>query len=275
MTEKSSGDLIQTRRYGESGPWVVLVHGGPGAPGYMAPVGQALADAYRIVEPFQRAGDRERSLTVQRHIEDMREVIDVYCGNERPALVGHSWGAMLSLAFAAKYPGLSSRLVLAGCGTFDTDARELMKNLRQERTQGERFARLRAQHERETDPDKRLALLGRLMRDADSYDLIPEEAARGEIAWYDALGFEQSWADMMRLQKEGVYPAAFAAVREPVTMLHGDYDAHPGRTIFEGLRKVVADIEYVEFEKCGHYPWLEREAKDLFYAALREVLGRN
>jgi hypothetical protein len=30
--------------------------------------------------------------------------------------------------------------------------------------------------------------------------------------------------------------------------------------------------DYPLLQKCGHYPWLEREAKDKFYAIIRQEL---
>ena len=36
---------LEVRRYGDEGPAVVLLHGGPGAPGHMAPVARGLSEA--------------------------------------------------------------------------------------------------------------------------------------------------------------------------------------------------------------------------------------
>ena len=53
---------------------LLLLHGGPGAPGYMAPVARELSDAFRIIEPLQR-GSGEEPLTVARHIADLHDLI--------------------------------------------------------------------------------------------------------------------------------------------------------------------------------------------------------
>ncbi len=109
---------VKVRQYGMAGPWVVLVHGGPGAGGYLAPLAQALAGSFRVLEPLQR-GSSSEPLTVARHVADLDEVVNEYCGDARPAIVGHSWGAMLALAHAAAHPDSVRALVLIGCGTFD------------------------------------------------------------------------------------------------------------------------------------------------------------
>jgi pimeloyl-ACP methyl ester carboxylesterase len=80
---------------------------------------------------------------------------------------------------------------------------------------------------------------------------------------------------MLRLQSEGVYPAAFAAIKTPVLMVHGTFDPHPGRLIEQGLRPHLPQLEYREFEKCGHYPWLEKAAADAFFTLVRDWLGKH
>ncbi len=84
----------------------------------MAPVARGLAESFQVLEPLQH-GRGERPLTVGRHVADLRALIELCGGGARPALLDHSWGAMLALAFAAAHPGLAGPLVLIGCGTFD------------------------------------------------------------------------------------------------------------------------------------------------------------
>ena len=69
--------MIQAREYGTAGPLVVLLHGGPGAPGYMGPVARGLAGDFRVIEPFQRQSGAKR-LSVSVHIEDLDEVIQAH-----------------------------------------------------------------------------------------------------------------------------------------------------------------------------------------------------
>jgi len=41
------------RKYGDAPYNVVVIHGGPGAPGEMLPVAEKLSSDYGILEPFQ------------------------------------------------------------------------------------------------------------------------------------------------------------------------------------------------------------------------------
>lgn len=262
---------IVVRRYGQSGAWVVLVHGGPGVPGYLAPVARELSSEFRVIEPFQRGGG-EGPVTVGVHIADLREVIGDTCGGGRVLVVGHSWGAMLALAYAAVHGDTVAGLVLVGCGTFDVQARERMNATLRQRGGVDLLDRLRRLSEESPDANEGLRAVGRLLEPVFSYDLLPHED-EGEPC--DARAHHESWSDMLRLQGEGVYPASFAGIRVPAIMFHGTVDPHPGEMIYEGLRRFMPQLEYRSWERCGHYPWLEREARDEFYLALREWLRRH
>ena len=56
-------------------------------------------------------------------------------------------------------------------------------------------------------------------------------------------------------------------------MLHGAADPHPGRMILAGLKPFLPWMEYVEWEQCGHYPWLEAGVRDEFFGVVRDWLG--
>ncbi|MGH9720581.1 MAG: alpha/beta fold hydrolase [Bryobacteraceae bacterium] len=231
--------MLRTRTYGSSGPLVFVLHGGPGAPGHMAPVARGLADSFRVSEPFQR-GSGDQPLTVARHVADLHQLIEALAGAERPALVGSSWGAMLALAYAAEHPVSCDRLVLIGCGTFDLAARAQLRATLDERNAG------------------KVAPY--------SYDPVQEDP---KIEPYDPRAHEETWSDMLRLQEAGVYPAAFSKIKAPVLMLHGAFDPHPGRMIRDGLLPVIPQLEYREWERCGHFPWLEKAVRDEFFVLLR------
>lgn len=264
----SEPDLLYSRTYGENGPLVFVLHGGPGAPGYMAPLARGIAAFARVVEPFQRrCGDEP--LTVRTHILDIYNLICSMCPTEPCVIIGHSWGAMLALAYAAEYPASISKLVLIGCGTFDSASRRRLTELRAARMTPAVFERQARLLKRFPKPDDRLRAMGSLHQRIDSVRLIPH---RDETAAFDARGHEETWGDMLRLQAENVYPAAFASIRAPVLMIHGEDDPHPGPMIRDRLAPHLPNLEYRELARCGHYPWLERHAADEFLALLRNWL---
>jgi pimeloyl-ACP methyl ester carboxylesterase len=260
---------LRVRSYGASGSHLIVLHGGPGAAGHMAPVARGLAASYGVIEPFQRGSGGER-LTVARHVADLHQIINVHAPRRHPVLLGSSWGAMLALAYAAAHPGSTGPLILVGCGAFDPVARaELQRNIA-ERMSDDIRAQLKC--EEKLNPDESLKARARAMLPVYACDLL---ASPHEDDQVDAQANHETWDDMMRLQAEGAYPAAFAAIKVPVLMVHGAFDPHPGRLIFESLRPHLPQLEYREFERCGHYPWLERTTADSFFSLVHEWLPRH
>ena len=261
---------IEVRTYGSHGPPVIAIHGGPGAGGTMAPVTRGLAGSFRVYEPIQRGSGKD-PLTVSRHIEDLREVIEEN-SIEAPALVGHSWGAMLALAFATAHPALAGPIALIGCGTFDVDSRRVFQSTCEARMDDDLRREMRHVEANVTEPSERMRRMGSLYSRLDAYDVLDAEE---EQYTFDARAHEETWSDMIRLQMEGVYPADFSAIRRPVVMLHGVYDPHPGRMIYANLRQHVPSIEYREWARCGHEPWLERAVREDFFSTLAGWLSAH
>jgi pimeloyl-ACP methyl ester carboxylesterase len=266
---------IPVRHYGSAGRTVVVLHGGPGAPGSAAPLARLLAPHFSVLEPLQRRSGQV-ALTVSLHVEDLAAIAP------QPALlIGWSWGAMLGLSFAARYPDRVSGLVLVGCGTYDEASRTLYQRAL-ERLLGEpglrELAELRQQLAAEMDPARRDALrgqLGALSMRAQSFEPIAEGAPDGERLAVDDQGNQETWQDVLSLQRQGNEPAAFRAISAPVLMIHGDIDPHHGAATRDVLRAFIPQLEYVELERCGHEPWRERHARDRFRDLVRDFVARS
>ena len=262
--------LVPMKHYGPNGRTVVVVHGGPGAPGGASLLAQALADPLHVLEPWQRMSS-DIPLTVAQHIEDLANVISHEIPGENPALVGESWGAMLALAFTSAHPDRISALALVGCGTFDRKARARLESTLAERTTEELQEQLAQLATRVADENERAAQAHAL-----SDHLYTYSRAVGEpIIRLDLKGHTETWSDMVRLQESGVYPAAFTTITCPVLMLHGSYDPHPGEFIRDGLQKFIPHLEYTELDRCGHSPWIEEHGRDRFLSVLRSWLQRH
>jgi pimeloyl-ACP methyl ester carboxylesterase len=269
--------MIQIHQHGSAGPWVIALHGGPAAAGSAAPIAHGLADSFRVLEPWQR-GSGDEPLTVARHVADLHEVVASCCGGSRPAIVGESWGAMLALAYAAGHPESAGPLALIGCGTFDKTSRARLQATLDQRTTDDVRKRVQEIEEATADPGERMRRQHAVREGLYEYDAIrPEERTRHEPEPppFDVQAHTETWEDMLRLQEAGVYPDAFAAIRSPVIMLHGAYDPHPGRMIRDSLLPHLPQLEYREWERCGHSPWYERHVREEFFSVLENWFLRH
>src|SRR5947209_11791306 len=100
------------RKYGSDPFRVVVIHGGPGAVGSVAPIARKLGQTRGVLEPPQAAP------TLDGQIEELRLVVEQ---NATPPVIfiGHSWGAWLSALVTAAYPDLVRKLILVGSGPFE------------------------------------------------------------------------------------------------------------------------------------------------------------
>lgn len=55
--------------------------------------------------------------------------------------------------------------------------------------------------------------------------------------------------------------------------IHGDYDPHPAEGVLQPLSARLKDFRFVLLRNCGHTPWLEQQARDSFYEAIRRELA--
>lgn len=257
--------------YGNEGPPVIVLHGGPGASGGSAHVAQGLSDDFRVFEPWQRVSS-DKPLSVAIHIEDLQHLIDSRCGDEKPALVGESWGAMLALAYAAEHPESIGPIVLVGCGTFDEISRAKGVEVRERRI----LVYIKKHPEHSSDLD--LSIHERIIKwhkMTDTFELVSDKTENTETEPFDMKAHTETWNDMLRCQEEGIYPQSFSSIKSSVIMLHGAYDPHPGTMIRDNLEQYIPQLEYREFERCGHSPSIEKYAKDDFFKVIRNWLKKG
>ncbi len=126
-----------------------------------------------------------------------------------------------------------------------------------------------------TDPADEFIQTFKLTRHIYDYDPIKPYADKEEFEPFDLKAHYETWRDMQRLQDDGTYPDAFAAIESPVLMLHGQYDPHPGKMIRDSLLPYLPQLEYHEYECCGHSPWIEKSAREAFFSGICEWLERK
>ena len=261
------------RRYGDPPFRVVVLHGGPGAPGYVAPVATRLAARRGVLEPLQRAP------TLTGQLDELAALLTQGEARRPVTLVGHSWGAILGYLFAAHHPEQVRRLVLVASAPFDeaSGAATLATRLaRLDPAEREAAAAARAVLD---DPDVSAparatarATVDRLFARADAWDPLTLDAGaledRPEV-------YASVWREVRALRASGELVSLGTRIRCPVLGLHGDHDPHPAAGVHDPLAPVLTDVRWVLLERCGHIPWLERHAAEPFYAALDAELRRD
>lgn len=258
------------RRIGEGPPTVVL-HGGPGAHhDYLLPGFDALARGRTLIYYDQRGGGRSpvsREIPVgwNEQVEDL-EALRLLWGIDRLTIAGYSWGGLLGLLYATRYPNRMSRIALVSHAPVWREARNqyearfaernLDPALQQERKQ------LRESGLRESDPDGYRRRVFELSVVA--YFCDPVKVRNMTPFRVTGRTIEEVWASL------GDYDLrpALSRLDLPAIVLHGDCDPIPAEAA-----RVTATILRAPFHllpRCGHVPYVE--APEEFTRLLHDFL---
>ncbi len=259
--------MTNLRKYASPPFKFAVLHGGPGAPGYMAPVAKELSKITGILEPLQTKD------SIEGQVEELYDILNEHA-HLPVTLTGHSWGGFLSIIFASRFPQLVSKLILISSGPFEekyVSTLKLTRSSRLSEREKEEVNKIEIELNEPNNPEKTelLIKLGNLTSRADSYDPIP---ANTEVIEYQTDIHNKVWNEAIIMRNEGKFIEMIMNLNCPVAAIHGDYDPHPYKGVREPFSKYVKDFEFILLEKCGHYPWLEKLAKDRFYEVLNKTL---
>jgi pimeloyl-ACP methyl ester carboxylesterase len=256
------------RIYGKKPCRVVVVHGGPGAPGSIAPVARELSKDINVLEPFQSAH------SVDGQVAELAAVLKEY-GEIPIILIGWSWGAILSCITTVHFPALVKKLILVGTpplkieNDYDLSHVWLSRLSEEERIEYITLGNFTWNGVKE-DKSVSMERLFRLIAKADSYLSIP---LKNDVLEYQldiniAVGMElrkmMASGELVRLGKE---------VTCPVVAIHGDYDPRPAGMVRKTLAGTIKDLKFILLGKCGHTPWMEKYARDKFFEILKEEIA--
>lgn len=260
------------RKYG-SNPFRVVIHGGPGDVGSVAPIARTLGHARGMLEPFQTAA------TLDGQIEELRLVVEQ---NATPPVtfIGHSWGAWLSALVTAAYPALVRKLILVSSGPFEAQYVPRISENRFKRLtlqEQQEYLQLVELLEQSTVPPSTISLsrLGELSEKTDSYDPIeiPIDPVDLDNLANPAEIYKGVWPQAAQLRATGELLRRVTTITCPVVAIHGDYDPHPAEGVQQPLAAHVKDFRMIILEQCGHTPWCERYAMERFYQILEQELS--
>jgi pimeloyl-ACP methyl ester carboxylesterase len=266
--------MKRAHTYGSGPVRVAVVHGGPGAPGSVAPVARRLGETRGVLEPIQTA------TTLQGQVAELHQMLAEH--TSRPvALIGHSWGAWLSYLVAAQHPADVRSLILVGSGPFAEHYVPLIAANRRRRLGQQAWEEYQQLLEQWSQPESgtsgstaALARLGALGHRSDSYDPIAAQdidpapgEKQGEI-------YRNVWAAAAELRRTGALLSLARHISCPVLAIHGEQDPHPAAGVQEPLAASLPDFRMLVLPQCGHQPWQERRARAQFYLLLEQELTR-
>ncbi|HEX5041759.1 MAG TPA: alpha/beta fold hydrolase [Candidatus Polarisedimenticolaceae bacterium] len=285
------GAALYVRTIGKGRP-VIVLHGGPDFDhAYLLPELDRWRDAFRLVYYDQlgrgRSAEnvRPEDVTLASDVEDL-EKVRRHLGHAAPALLGHSWGALLALEYALRHPTHVSRLILMNPAPVSVGELAVMRKAYREQL-GPDMDRQQQIVEspayREGDPDAvtaryRIHFQRALRRRGDYERLIKRMHAgfvrQGEDGILKARAIEDRLLrDTWDMPGYDLLPE-LRELHVPTLVLVGDHDLIPVE-LAERLARAMPAARLVKIRDCGHFAYLERpgevrRAVDAFFEGTAE-----
>lgn len=272
--------LLHYRDYGRGSPVLVLM-GGPGIPGAaLEPVAQMIAKQGRAIVPDQRGSGKSmpkeaRSITLEATLQDF-EALRQKLGFKQWTVLGVSWGGMLAMDYASKFPGSVRGLVLVGSGgtSWASFLLAFSDNMAARMSADDRATRHYWSQPKQLARDPVRAAV------EDLKALLPSQfydRAKAPQAIALFLPGREYYNPEAGEQLGGAFeqgaPARIEALRKvsiPTLILHGRQDPMP-ESVALANQQLLCGSRLVWLDRCGHWPWIEQP--EALEKALLEFLG--
>lgn len=264
------GDVALHYQTEGKGDVVIVLAGGPGfTPSSVEPVADEIAKEHLAVIIHQRSTGKtelprvdKAHVSLDQYIEDIDAVRrDLHA--EKITLIGHSWGGMLSMAYAGAHPERVSRLILLDSGGANLSfAGVFSDNIESRLTDEDREARATA----EKETDYRARGVHRLQAIIPGYFYSRKRA----LVYAKAIKLEDYDPRVGTLLISNFdVTKALGNYKDPVALVQGRQDPIDAYTV-ELNKKYLPQAKIYWIERAGHMPWAENP-KD-FEAALEHAI---
>lgn len=263
--------------YGK-GDTIILLSGGPGNNCMqLEPMAEMLGKKYHVILPEQRGTGLSipstfDSTTINLNTAgaDLFQLLN-HLKLTRAIIVGHSWGGMLAMNFAAQYPSRVRSLLLIAPGPFekwDSNFKAIQQNLRSRlgKAESELLDSLTKKIIASTaSPDERVAQR-KLVRSAYIYD----KSELGRLFPLLEAGVSQKMQQLMwsDLSKNLHIRKSLANYKGPIKVISGRQDILSFNSYELKIARPSVQLFWVE--QCGHFPMYEQE--EVFYPLVFDLL---
>jgi pimeloyl-ACP methyl ester carboxylesterase len=256
---EANGQQIAITRFGH-GPALVALHGIGSRGTSWLPIAERLAKHYDVIAIDQRghggSSHPDQGYLIPDYAADLASVLD-QLGLEKPLIMGHSLGGMVTLEWARHHPGRAAALVIE-----DAPMRRGGPGVE------ELF-------------DGWIALSGMTFEEAREYYAgeFPEWTGddlnrRAEAIVSVAPGVFHELKDDMVAQRGASVIATYAGIETPTLLIYGDVDAGGAVPEFDAatFSKTLPNVEIAQIPGGNHS--LHRDTRDAFLAIAEPFLAR-
>jgi len=258
---------------------VLLLHGGPALSGYFGPLIPALERDYQVTAYTQTANSLPGlRLELESYIREC-----ILRDGESPIVVGHSFGGVLALLYAAsmakKPKYLPRKIILLDSAPLDLGSKAAFRANLAARITPDVRAKLDAldvafdatedEAERTRLQHRNLALI------TPFYNADRSSTARLSEPTWDYDSFAAISDEFLEMIEAGVIPELLSQIQTPVVSFHGAADPIPVERVLPFLRANLPFFRANTYVGAGHFLWVEpRGIGERFIDDLRAELAR-
>ncbi len=255
---KLRNESIFVKQMGEGEP-IVFLHGGPGSEhSFFLPHLEPLASQFQLVFYDQRgcgesSFSEEAVYTMEEEVETL-EALRQHLEIGRLNLVGESWGSMLALLYASRYPENVNRIFLTAAVGAKTEGYVNFGRLLMERLSEEELERF---HQVTEDYKEGKAAAADIFQIIDPYYLFDSaNLSRKTETKSNAIVNSQIGEDILQNYESSISPAALAAI--PVMAAQGERDILTPKMLDELLLPLVPHAAIEVIPECGHWTAIDQ-----------------
>lgn len=256
------------RQYGQEGPPVVVIHGGPDWDHtYFLPYLIPLAERLRLIFFDMRGCGQSQKFHaiapyhIDRVVADLAALLN-HLALEDVTLLGFSYGGRVALRFVDQYPQRVAKLILASTTAYEMYQDDLdQKPLYQQRNDAALRQQVAALLQSATVPDEeKTRQLALLTCPLDIADLAHVAEVRQVL---ERLQFSGEWmaawqAGTLRGVQHTEYGALLRTLALPALILHGEQDLRFPVEVAQRLHANVPQSVLQVLAECGHLAHIEQ-----------------
>jgi proline iminopeptidase len=250
-----------------SGEPLLVVHGGPGIfHDYLVPHFQTLAKKYEVIFYDQRGCGKTAfpkdtsSINIETFVEDL-EGIRQHLKIDKLNLIGHSWGSLLSINYAKKYPNNLKRLILVSPTPANTDFfNKTFTNMQSKRTEEDTKELIHTMMSKEFEQREEVAFRKAILL-GDKVNLA-DQASVEEL--YKPMAFNKETANSLIIVNSLMERTYFNfdvtqnldLITCPTLIVLGDLDNVPFASA-QAIQDRIKGAQLVTIQTTCHYPFFE------------------
>jgi proline iminopeptidase len=272
-TVKTNGINTYCKIIGEGEP-VIVIHGGPGmAHNYLLPKFSKLVDNHKVIFYDQRACGKTNGeefpeeISLDNMVKDL-EALRLSLGIEKMNLIGQSWGGLIAMNYAVKYPEkLKSLILLESAPASSLYEIVFTNNIMELRSEDERKELEEISKAEEYKNGNPKAVVDYYHSYFKPYFYDRSFLKELDLSYFDyELIRKSNIADPILME----YMTNFDIYNElnvitvPTLIIHGKQDVIPYWSI-ERIHKSIPSSEFILLDECGHFAYLEKNKEYFDY----------